>query len=62
MPSRTSIQISTKNKPYVFYTNRAQQMKEMIDLYLSESDRVNKVFINKVVISESNWVNKKRFF
>ena len=40
LPSRTSIQISTKNKAYVFYTNRARQMKDMIDLYLHETDMV----------------------
>ena len=43
LPSRTSIQISTKNKAYVFYTNRARQMKEMIDQYLHETDMVRNI-------------------
>lgn len=62
MPSRTSIQISTKHKPYVFYTNRAQQMKDMIDLYLTESDRTNRyvVAMKDYITRESTLLSFKR--
>ncbi|XP_060553902.1 unconventional myosin-XV-like isoform X5 [Ruditapes philippinarum] len=62
MPSRTSIQISTKNKPYVFYTNRAQQLKDMLDLYLNETDRSNRyvVAMKDYITRESTLLSFKR--
>ncbi|XP_052263037.1 unconventional myosin-XV-like isoform X3 [Dreissena polymorpha] len=62
MPSRTSIQISTKNKSYVFYTKRAQQMKDMIDQYLHASDMSNKFVVatKDYITRESTLLSFKR--
>ncbi|XP_062594386.1 unconventional myosin-XV-like isoform X8 [Saccostrea cucullata] len=45
LPTRDTIQINLKNKSVVLFTNRASQLKEMIDLYLQEADKGNKYVI-----------------
>ncbi|XP_056017857.1 unconventional myosin-XV-like isoform X8 [Ostrea edulis] len=62
LPTRDTIQINLKNKSVVLFTNRASQLKEMIDLYLQESDKGNKyaMAVKDYITRESTLLSFRR--
>ncbi|OWF46490.1 unconventional myosin-XV-like isoform X2 [Mizuhopecten yessoensis] len=62
MPTKDTVQINLKDKSMVFYTNRALQLKQMIDMYLTESDKGNKYVIatKDYITGESTLLSFKR--
>ncbi|XP_078318920.1 unconventional myosin-XV-like isoform X3 [Crassostrea virginica] len=62
LPTKDTVQINLKSKSVVFFTNRASQLKEMIDLYLQESDKGNKfvIAVKDYITRESTLLSFKR--
>nr|XP_034311051.1 unconventional myosin-XV isoform X10 [Crassostrea gigas] len=62
LPTKDTVQINLKSKSVVLFTNRASQLKEMIDLYLQESDKGNKyvIAIKEYITRESTLLSFRR--